>query len=251
MTTISTGRTVVITGASRGIGAATAIAAARDGFDVVENYVQNATAAQRVVDQILALGQQAVAIHADVGKPDDVRRLFREAQEQLGPITALVNNAGITGPIGPFSQTSDDTIERVFQVNVLGAIQCCREALACFERNAMPGVIVNVSSVAARTGSPREYIHYAASKGALDTFTLGLAREVAASGTRVCAVAPGMTLTDIHATAGEPDRPARVVANIPLGRLAHPEEVAQTIAWMLSPAASYMTGVVVPCAGGL
>lgn len=250
MTSITT-KIVLITGASRGIGAATARAAARDGFNVAVNYVRDAAAAQRVVEQIQALGQNAVAIQGDVGQPDDVRRLFRETEEQLGPVTALVNNAGITGPIGSFSQTADDTIERVFQVNVLGAMQCCREALIHFDRHATPGVIVNVSSVAARTGSPGEYIHYAASKAALDAFTVGLAREVAASGTRVCAVAPGMTLTDIHATAGEPDRPARVVGRIPLGRLARPEEVADTIVWALSPAASYITGAVIPCAGGL
>ena len=247
----TTHKMVLITGASRGIGAATAIAAARDGYDVAVNYLRDGAAARRVVDDIQALGRKAVAVQGDVGRPDDVRRLFRESQERLGPVTALVNNAGITGPIGPFSRTDDDTIERVFQVNVFGAMQCCREALACFERYSAPGVIINVSSVAARTGSPGEYVHYAASKAALDGFTLGLAREVAASGTRVCAVAPGMTLTDIHATAGEPDRPARVVARIPLGRLARPEEIADTIVWALSPAASYITGAVIPCAGGL
>jgi NAD(P)-dependent dehydrogenase (short-subunit alcohol dehydrogenase family) len=247
----STEKTVLITGASRGIGAATAIAAARDGFHVAVNYIRDHAAAQQVVDAVLAHGQQAVAIQGDVGKPDDVRRMFRETEEQLGPLTALVNNAGVTGPIGPFSRTGDDTIERVFQVNVFGAMQCCREALACFDRHGAPGVIVNVSSVAARTGSPNEYIHYAASKAALEAFTLGLAREVAGAGTRVCAVAPGSTLTEIHAAAGEPDRPARVAAKIPLGRLARPEEIAETIAWLLSPAASYVTGAVVPCAGGL
>lgn len=243
--------TVLITGASRGIGAATAIAAARDGFDVAVNYVKDETAAQGVVQAIVQHGGRAVAIQGDVGRPDDIPRLFQVAEETLGPVTALVNNTGITGPIGPFSQTTDATIEHVFQVNVFGTIQCSRAALASFARHGVAGVIVNVSSVAARTGSPGEYIHYAASKAAVEAFTLGLAREVATSGVRVCGVAPGSTLTEIHAAAGEPGRPARVAPRIPMGRLAHPEEIAETIVWLLSPAASYITGTTVQCAGGL
>jgi NAD(P)-dependent dehydrogenase (short-subunit alcohol dehydrogenase family) len=243
--------TVLVTGASRGIGAATAIAAARDGFNVAINYVKDADAASSVAQAVARHGRKAAIIQADVGKPEDIPRMFQEAEQQLGPLTALVNNTGITGPIGPFSRTTDATIERVFQVNVFGAIQCARAALACFERSGYGGVIVNVSSVAARTGSPGEYIHYAASKAALDTFTVGLAREVATTGVRVCAVSPGTTLTDIHATAGEPGRPERIAPKIPMGRLARPEEIAETIVWLLSPAASYMTGTVVQCAGGL
>lgn len=244
-------KTVLITGASRGIGAATALAAARDGYNVAVNYIKDQNAAHQIVESIVALGRKAIAVQGDVGKPEDITRIFHESRQQLGPLTALVNNTGITGPIGPFSRTSDDTIERVFQVNVFGAIQCCREALACFEQNGQPGVIVNVSSVAARTGSPNEYIHYAASKAALEAFTIGLAREVAATGTRVCAVSPGSTLTEIHAAAGEPGRPERIAGKIPLGRLAQPEEIAQAIVWALSPAASYITGAVIPVAGGL
>ncbi|RTZ41614.1 SDR family oxidoreductase [Candidimonas sp. SYP-B2681] len=243
--------TVLITGASRGIGAATAIAAARNGFDVAVNYLKDEAAAQAVVETILQHGRKAIAIQGDVGKADDIPRMFEMTEEKLGPLSALVNNTGITGPIGPFSNTTDDTIERVFQVNVFGTIQCSRAALASFASNGAAGVIINVSSVAARTGSPNEYIHYAASKAAIDAFTLGLAREVAAAGIRVCGVAPGSTLTEIHATAGEPNRPARVAPKIPMGRLARPEEVAETIVWLLSPAASYMTGTVVQCAGGL
>lgn len=242
---------VLITGASRGIGAAAAIAAARNGFDVAVNYLKDEAAAQRVVQAISQSGRKAVAIQGDVGKAEDIPRIFKQAEASLGPLTALVNNTGITGPIGAFSKTSDDTIERVFQVNVFGTIQCSRAALTSFARHGTTGVIVNVSSVAARTGSPNEYIHYAASKAAVETFTLGLAREVAAAGIRVCAVAPGSTLTEIHATAGEPGRPARVAPKIPMGRLARPEEVAETIVWLLSPAASYITGTVVQCAGGL
>lgn len=242
---------VLITGASRGIGAATAIAAARDGFDVAVNYLEDLAAAQHVVQAVVQQGRKAVAVQGDVGKPEDIPRIFELAEQTLGPLTALVNNTGITGPIGPFSNTSDATIERVFQVNVFGTIQCSRLALASFKRHGTTGVIINVSSVAARTGSPGEYIHYAASKAAVETFTLGLAKEIAATGIRVCGVAPGSTLTEIHATAGEPGRPERVAPKIPMGRLAHPEEVAETIVWLLSPAASYMTGTVVQCAGGL
>ncbi len=242
---------VLITGASRGIGAATAIAAARDGYNVAINYLNDAAAAQAVVDAVRQHGRKAVAIQGDVGLPADIPRLFQQTEQHLGPLTALVNNTGITGPIGPFSQTTDTTIERVFQVNVFGVMQCARQALACFARNGSNGVIVNVSSVAARTGSPNEYIHYAASKAAVDTFTLGLAREVATTGVRVCGVSPGSTLTQIHATAGEPGRPERVAPKIPMGRLARPEEIAEAVVWLLSPAASYMTGTVVQCAGGL
>ncbi|AEC20919.1 short chain dehydrogenase/reductase family oxidoreductase [Pusillimonas sp. T7-7] len=243
--------TVLITGASRGIGAATAIAAARDGYNVAINFLKDATAADGVAHAVRQYGRKAVAIQGDVGLPADIPRVFQQAEHHLGPLTALVNNTGITGPIGPFSQTSDATIERVFQVNVFGAMQCARLALECFARHDSNGIIVNVSSVAARTGSPNEYIHYAASKAAVDAFTVGLAREVAATGVRVCGVSPGSTLTEIHATAGEPGRPERVAPKIPMGRLARPEEIAETVAWLLSPAASYMTGTVVQCAGGL
>ena len=242
---------VLVTGAGRGIGAATALAVARAGHDIVINYAYDAEAAQAMAGEIRALGRKAHVIQADVGRPQDVQRLFERAEAEAGALYGLVNNAGITGPIGPFSRTTDDTIEQVFRVNVLGAMQCAREALANFQRHGTRGVIVNVSSSAARTGSPGEYVHYAASKAALDAFTLGLAREVAAQGIRVCGLAPGSTLTGIHAAAGEPDRPARVAPRIPLGRLAEPDEIADAIAWLLSPRASYITGTTVACAGGL
>ena len=242
---------VLITGASRGIGAAAATLAARDGFDVAIGYVKHEAAAQQVAEAVRRRGRQAAIIKGDVADPADIPRIFAQTEEQLGPITALVNNSGITGPIGPFERTTSETIEQVFRVNVFGTMECCRQAVEHFRREGIPGVIVNISSVAARTGSPNEYIHYAASKAAVETFTVGLAREVAAHGIRVCAVAPGSTLTDIHATAGEPDRPLRVAPAIPMGRLAQPEEIAETITWLLSPAASYLTGTVVHCAGGL
>jgi NAD(P)-dependent dehydrogenase (short-subunit alcohol dehydrogenase family) len=228
---------VLITGAGRGIGAATAIAAARAGFDVAVNYVRDADAAKEVVQAVQEAGRKAVALQADIGQPEDIARLFAQAEQALGPLTALVNNTGITGPIGPFSNTTDETIERA--------------ALDAFQRADTPGVIVNVSSVAARTGSPGEYVHYAASKAALEAFTIGLGRELASTGVRICALAPGSTLTEIHATAGEPGRPARVAPRIPMQRLAEPEEIANAIVWLLTPAASYMTATVVHCAGGL
>ncbi len=243
--------TILITGASRGIGAATAVAAARNGFDVAVNYVHDEAAAQSVVDDVMQYGRNAVAIQADVSNPDDIQRLFQQAEEALGPLAGLVNNAGLTGRIGPFIDAAPATIERVFAVNVFGTMQCARAALERFNQRHQTGVIVNVSSIAAHTGSPHEYVHYAASKAAVETFTLGLAREVANSGIRVCAVAPGSTLTDIHATAGEPGRPERIVGKIPMGRLAYPSEIAETIVWLLSPAASYVTGRVVHCSGGL
>lgn len=243
--------TLLITGASRGIGAATALAAARHGYDIALNYVRDEAAALAVAHTIQAMGRKVTLIQADVGRDDDIQRMFDTLQAAAGPLYGLVNNAGITGPIGPFINTCEATIERVFQVNVLGAMQCARLALNHFRQHGTAGVIINVSSVAARTGSPGEYVHYAASKAALEAFTLGLAREVAADGIRVCGLAPGTTLTDIHATAGEPDRPARIAPKIPMGRLAHPNEIAQAIVWLASPAASYVTGTTLACTGGL
>jgi len=242
---------VLITGASRGIGAATATLAARDGFDVAIGYVKNEAAAQQVAEAVRRRGRRAMVVQGDVAELEHIPQMFAQTEEQLGPITALVNNSGITGPIGPFEQTTSQTIEQVFRVNVFGTMECCRQAIEHFKRHQIPGVIINISSIAAKTGAPREYIHYAASKAAVETFSIGLAREVAGHGIRVCAVAPGSTLTDIHATAGEPDRPTRVAPGIPMGRLAQPEEIAETIAWLMSPAASYLTGTVVNCAGGL
>ncbi|NYT75469.1 SDR family oxidoreductase [Alcaligenaceae bacterium] len=243
--------TVLITGGSRGIGAATAVIAAREGFDVAVNYLTNAAAAQQIVQAVERRGRKAVAIQGNMGNPADIPRIIHQAEEALGPLSALVNNAGITGPIGQFSSTADEMIAQVFQVNVLGLMQCCRLAIESFIKNNIDGVIVNVSSAAARTGSPGEYVHYAASKAAVETFTIGLAREIAVENIRVCAVSPGSTLTDIHATAGEPGRPQRVAPRIPMGRLAQPEEIGEAIVWLLTPQASYMTGTVLNCAGGI
>lgn len=243
--------TLLITGASRGIGAATALAAARLGHDIVLNYARDERAARSVAESIRAIGRRAAIVQGDVGRGEDIRRMFETIETEIGPLRGLINNAGITGPIGSFRDTTEETIEQVFRVNVLGAMQCARETLANFRRHGTRGVIVNISSIAARTGSPGEYVHYAASKAALEAFTLGLAKEVAAEGIRVCGLAPGSTLTDIHAAAGEPDRPARVAPRIPMGRLAEPAEIAEAIVWLASPAASFVTGTTLACAGGL
>lgn len=243
---------IVITGASRGIGAATARLAGQRGHAVCVNYLRDRNAADTVVADIVASGGRAIAVQADTAEEDDVARLFDEAERELGPIRGLVNNAGITGLIGPFVETDTATLRRVLDVNVIGSMLCAREAIRRFlaVEGGEKSAIVNLSSIAATTGAAGEYVHYAASKAAIDAFTLGLAREVAAHGIRVNAVAPGSTLTDIHATAGEPDRPARVKTRVPMGRLGEPREIAEAILWLLSDAASYTTGTVLRVAGG-
>lgn len=241
--------TLIITGASRGIGAATARLAARRGYDVCINYARDEAAAMAVLAAIRADGGRAIAVCADVSSEADVKRLFDTAEAQLGPLRGLINNAGITGPIGRFSEVETSTLEKVLAVNVLGTMLCAREAARRLEA-AGRGAIVNLSSVAATTGAPGEYVHYAASKAAIDAFTVGLARELAGSSVRVNAVAPGSTLTDIHAAAGEPDRPARVRTRIPMQRLAEPEEIAEAVLWLLSDSASYATGAILRVSGG-
>jgi len=242
-------RVLIVTGGSRGIGAATARLAGRRKYSVCVNYVRDSAAADRVVSAIEAEGGRAAAIQADISIEQDVRRLFDRTEDALGPVNALVNNAGVTGLIGPFADTPTETIRRVLDVNVIGCMLCAREAVRRFPRG-HGGAIVNVSSVAATTGAPDEYVHYAASKAAVEIFTVGLAREVAPDGIRVNAVSPGSCHTDIHATAGEPDRPARVVSRIPLGRLGRPDEIAEAILWLLSGRASYATGAVLRVSGG-
>ena len=244
---------VVITGAGRGIGAATALAAARQGYAVGVNYRRDAAAADAVAQRIRAAGGRAFPVQADVALPDDVARLFGAVAEALGPVTALVNNAGTTGRITRFADLDLETLRRVIDVNLVGCMLCCQEAVRRLStaRGGPGGAIVNLSSVAAQTGSPGEYVHYAATKAAIETLTRGLAREVAAEGIRINAVAPGTVQTGIHAAGGDPERPARVAARIPLGRVAEPEEIAEAILWLLSPAAAYTTGSVLTVAGGL
>ena len=244
---------VVITGAGRGIGAATALAAARQGYAVGVNYREDAAAAGAVVERIQAEGGRALAVQGDVAEPDDVARLFDQTSAALGPVTALVNNAGTTGRITRFAELDLAILRRVIDVNLVGCMLCSQEAVRRFStaRGGPGGAIVNLSSVAAATGSPGEYVHYAATKAAVEAFTRGLAREVAGEGIRVNAVAPGTVRTGIHAAGGDPERPARVAPRIPLGRVGEPEEIAAAILWLLSPAAAYATGSVLTVAGGL
>jgi len=244
-------RALVVTGASRGIGGATAQLAGAAGYAVCVNYHLNRSAAERVVAEIEALGAKALAVEADVSVEDEVVRLFDTARA-LGPLYGLVNNAGILETQARLETFDAPRLQRVFATNVIGAFLCAREAVRRLSsaRGGTGGVIVNVSSMAARLGSAGEYIDYAASKGAIDTLTIGLAREVAEEGIRVNAVRPGLTHTDIHASGGEPNRVARLEATVPMKRGAQPEEVARAILWLLSDEASYTTGAIVDVTGG-
>lgn len=244
-------KVLIATGAGRGIGAAVARQAAAAGYAVAVNFLRDKSAAEALVASIRDAGGTALAVQADVGDEAEVKRMFATVEEQFGPLTALVNNAGITGPLRDFISTDPATIEAVFRTNVYGTMHCARAAIHSFRRSGTKGVIVNVSSVAVSTGSPQEWVHYAASKGAVDTFTVGLSRELAAEGIRVCGVAPGITQTDLHATAGAPGRAERYARKVPMQRPATPEEIAEPIVWLLSPAASYFTGTTLRCAGGL
>lgn len=243
---------LLVTGGSRGIGAAVALRAARDGFAVMVNYVAEAEAAGRVVAAITGQGGQAWSVRGDMGEEADVLRLFAAADATGLRLAGLVNNAGITGGFARGSEVSAATLRRVLAVNVEGAILASREAVRRMSTRlgGQGGVIVNISSRAAQLGGSGEWVHYGASKGAIDTLTVGMAREVAAEGVRVNAVSPGLIDTDIHAAAGESGRVARMMATIPMGRAGTAEEVAEAVAWLLSPAASYITGANLPVSGG-
>ncbi|WP_342120004.1 SDR family oxidoreductase [Pseudoduganella sp. OTU4001] len=243
-------KVLIVTGAGRGIGAAIARQAAADGWRVAVNYQRDAQSAAQVVAEIEAAGGRALAVQADVASDGDIARLFATVERELGPVSGLVNNAGITGGLGTFSDSTPAVLERVFRTNVLGLMQCSRHALAAFRAHGQGGVIVNISSTAATAGSPNEYVGYAASKAAVDTFTMGLGKEVAAEGIRVCGVAPGTTQTDIHTTSGDPGRPARVAGRIPMLRVGQPDEIAEAAVWLLSPAARYITGTTLRVSGG-
>lgn len=237
----------VVTGASRGIGAATAKLLASQGYAVCINYQHNHTAADEVVKYITAEGGHAVAYQADVSSESQVVDLFNSVDRELGAITHLVNNVGILLPQSKLIDMDAQRINLILSTNVTSYFICCREAL---KRMQAGSAIVNVSSGAARSGSPHEYIDYAASKGAIDTLTKGLSLEVAAQGIRVNGVRPGFIHTDIHTDGGEPNRIARLSPQIPLQRGGTPEEVAQAIAWLLSDAASYVTGSIIDATGG-
>jgi len=243
---------VLITGGSRGIGAATALLAAGQGYAVGVNYRRDEAAAASVVAQIVAAGGRAVALQADVSDEADVVAMFQRMDEALGPVTALVNNAGILETQMRVDTMDAARIGRILATNVTGTLLCCREAVRRMStrHGGHGGAIVNVSSVAAKTGSPGEYVDYAASKGAMDTLTVGLAQEVAQEGIRVNAVRPGFIYTGMHADGGEPGRVDRVKTFVPMRRGGQPDEVAQAILWLLSPQASYTTGTFVDVAGG-
>ena len=248
-------RVLLITGASRGIGAATALRAARAGWHVAVNYARDAAAAEAVAAQVREIGRRALVVQADVAHEAEVLAMFAAidaARDELGPLGGLVNNAGIVDRAQRVDEMSAARLERMFAVNVLGSMLCAREALRRIStRHGGPGgVIVNLSSVAARLGAPGQYVDYATSKGAIDTFTLGLAREVATEGVRVNAVRPGIIETDIHASGGEPDRAQRMSPLVPMQRAGSADEVAAAIVWLLSDDASYTTGAFIDVGGG-
>ncbi len=252
MPTESSRPVVLVTGASRGIGAVTARLAAARGYAVGVNYRADRAAAEAVVRAITGSGGAAVALRADVAVEADVVRLFAACDEALGPITALVNNAGVVDVKARVDEFDLARLQRMFAINVFGTILCAREAVRRMStrHGGAGGAIVNVSSVASRIGSPGEYVDYAAAKGAVDVFTIGLAKEVATEGIRVNAVRPGIAHTGIHASGGQPDRIERIAPLVPMQRGGQPEEIAHAILWLLSDEASYTSGALLDVAGG-
>lgn len=246
-----TDKVVIITGGSRGIGRAAALAAAARGFRVVVGYASNQKAADEVVGQILAKNGKAIAVRCDVGVEADIMALFKAA-DAFGTLGALVNNAGIVGATARVDQMSAERIQRIMTVNITGSILCAREAVKRMStrHGGKGGVIVNISSVAAKLGSPNTYVDYAASKGAIDSFTVGLGQEVAAEGIRVAAIRPGLIDTEIHASGGEPDRAHRLAPTVPMKRIGTAGEIANAILWLISDEASYVTGAILDVSGG-
>ncbi len=244
--------TVLVTGASRGIGAACVRLLARDGYDVAINYARSADAADALAQEVRAAGRQAVTVKADVGVEAEVISMFRALDAQMPPLAGLVNNAGILFAKARLDEMGPDRINDTLRVNVTGSFMCAREAIRRMSTKygGNGGSIVNLSSAAARIGSPNEFIDYAASKGAIDAMTLGLSKEVGGEGIRVNAVRPGLIHTDIHASSGQPDRIERLQQFVPMGRGGSAEEVAEAVVWLISPAASYVTGALVDVAGG-
>ena len=245
-------RIVLITGGSRGIGAATAVRAAHAGWDVAINYTRDEAAAQRVAQAVRDAGRRALVVQADVAEEADVLRLFAEVDAQLGTLSGLVNNAGVVDVAARVDDMSVARLQRMWAINLTGSFVCAREAVRRMSRRhgGAGGVIVNLSSAAARLGAPGQYVDYAASKAAIDIFTVGLAKEVAAEGIRVNAVRPGIIDTDIHASGGQPDRVAQMAPLVPMHRAGSADEVAAAIVWLMSEDSSYTTGSVVDVTGG-
>ncbi len=246
-------RVLLITGASRGIGAAIAQQAAKAGFDVCINYANDQAPAERVAEQVRAEGQRAMTFKADMGNEADIVDLFKAVDADLGTLDALVNNAGITGGFCRNDELDFETAQRIMAVNVVGCLMTQREAVRRMstKHKGKGGVIINISSVASRTGSPNDYIHYAASKGAVDSMTIGLAKEVAKEGIRVNAILPGIVDTEIHAANGRPNRFADVGANMPMGRGGTPQEIANAVMWLLDENNSYTNGACISVSGGV
>ncbi len=242
----------IITGSGRGIGAATAKLAAKRGYAVCVNYLKNEERADAVAAEIRAGGGKVIQVQADTAKEDDVARLFERVDAELGPLTALVNNAGITGRAGRLDSFDAKAIRRVLEVNVTGAILCAQQAVRRMstKHGGAGGAIVNVSSIAATLGGANQWIPYAVAKGAINSFTVGLAKEVAAEGIRVNAISPGLINTEIHAEAGLGDRLQKVIPMVPMGRLGTAEECAEAILWLMSGEAAYMIGSILTLSGG-
>ncbi|MFE2497927.1 SDR family NAD(P)-dependent oxidoreductase [Streptomyces scopuliridis] len=239
----------IVTGGSRGIGAATCVRLAAGGHDLALGYVSNDAAAEETAAAVRATGARCVTVRVDTSEEADVERLFDTAAAELGPVTGLVNNAGVTGPLGRLADARTADLRRVIEVNLLGYLLCCRRAARDMAARGS-GAIVNISSAAATLGGPGDYVHYAATKAATDALTVGLSKELGPDGIRVNAVAPGLINTEMHAAMGDPDRPARAAPGIPLGRPGEPAEIAAAVAWLLSDDASYTTGTVLRVSGG-